>query len=390
MNKSLALFLIFTFLVASFLIAVQPIRAAIGLIEDSWVKKSSMPQGGAVFGAAVVNGKIYAFGGYRYNGTLYSTTGEYDPATDTWTKKALMPTPRTEFATVAYENKIYLIGGMEDDAFPLNTVEVYDPATNSWTAKASMPTSLGRMQAHLVNGKIYVIGGIFRYPVPDGVSDATKVYDPRSDSWSSAASIPNPVYGYASAVIDDKIYVMAGCTPSGSLVTNTNHIYDPLADKWTLGAPLPKAVGGASAGATTGAVAPKGIYVIGGGLNQVYNPETNSWINGSKVPYEYSSVVTVLNDTLYMMGGTYSATIPSGSGKLYPPEANPPPPFSAVNYQYVPFGYGTFNPIPTPSPSPSPTPTGLDNSSLVIAVVLVAITCALVAAIVIKRRKRPS
>ena len=401
MNKRLSVFLIFT--LVTFLIAVQLVRASSGLIENSWVKKTSLPQGGAVFGAGVVGGKIYAFGGYYYfNSTdsgTHTTSGEYDPATDTWTKIAPMPTKRIDFATAVYENKIYIIGGHKYPSFPaLNVVEVYDPATNKWTTAAPMPAPRAYMQANVVNDKIYVISGSTVPTTGDilgGAVNTTQVYDPRLNSWSMAASIPEPVARYVSAVVDDKIYVMGGGTPSGSF--GTTQIYDPATDEWTFGAPSPIAFIGAVGGATTGAMAPKGIYVFGGFngygnpslLNQVCDPETNSWTTGAEMPeYDYGySAVAVLNDTLYVMGGTYSSV---GPDLPLLPYDNPPPPFDSFNYQYIPFGYGTFNPIPTPSPSPSPTPTGSDSSSLVTVIVLVAITCALVATIVIKRRKRRS
>jgi N-acetylneuraminic acid mutarotase len=330
------------------------------LVGDSWVRKAGMPQGGAVFGAAVVNGKIYAFGGYYYwtdntNESDYATSGEYNSATDTWTVKAPMPTKRINFATAVYENKIYIIGGQKYQGWPaLNTVEVYDPATNKWTNATPIPMPRAIMSANVVNGKIYVLGGS-PIPTPNttpdgGATNTTQVYDPHSNSWSTAASSTNPVYGYASAVIGDKIYVIGGANaspmPHGS-VSDTNQIYYPTSDKWTLGAPLPKPVARAVAGSTTGVMAPKGIYVFGGhdengnliSITQVYDIETNSWLNGTKISTDYFSAVAVLNDTMYIIGGVYERLIQDLP--MTPVEDNPPPPFASSNYQYIPFGYET-------------------------------------------------
>ena len=69
---------------------------------NSWASKAPMPQGGAVYGAVVVDGKIYAFGCYYYNGVVYSTSGEYNPTINTWIAKAPMPSSRIDFATATY------------------------------------------------------------------------------------------------------------------------------------------------------------------------------------------------------------------------------------------------------------------------------------------------
>jgi hypothetical protein len=101
---------------------------------------------------SVVNGKIYAIGGWC-DGAFHSTVEEYDPATDTWTKKADMPTARQWLSTSVVDGKIYAIGGKT-----LSTVEEYDPATDTWMKKADMPTARLGLSTSVVNGRIYAIG----------------------------------------------------------------------------------------------------------------------------------------------------------------------------------------------------------------------------------------
>jgi N-acetylneuraminic acid mutarotase len=62
-------------------------------------------------------------------------------AADTWTQKADMPTARLGLATSVVDGKIYAIGGYAAAVSPgMRTVEEYDPATDTWTTKAPMPT----------------------------------------------------------------------------------------------------------------------------------------------------------------------------------------------------------------------------------------------------------
>lgn len=333
--KSFALALVFIVLATSFSLKFGSVKAD----EDSWVPKAPMPQGGEVYGAAGVNGEVYAFGAHFYNGTTYYTSGKYDPSTNSWSAIAPMPTPRIEFATAVCEGKIYAIGGKRSRSeASLDAVEVYDPATNNWASAAPMPTARDLMHASVVNGKIYVISGhlSFREPHITVFSDANEVYDPQANTWATAANIPNHVADYASAALDNKIYIIGGSTveppPIGWRAVNTTQIYDPATDKWTLGAPIPKTVMDALAFATSGSKAPKRIYIFAGwdeighrDLNQVYDPATDEWSAGAKQSfYNYDEVAAAtLNDVMYVVGGTFSEQ-----------------PFIGVNYQYTPIAYG--------------------------------------------------
>jgi N-acetylneuraminic acid mutarotase len=358
-RKSIALLLALVFLTASCIVAFKPVQAS---SADSWTSKASLHEARALLGVAVVNGKIYAIGGSTESGFspniggFVGTNEEYDPATDTWTFKASMPTPRARFAIAVYRNKIYCIGGKANAIIGVN--EVYDPATDTWENKTPMPTPRDTLQANVVGGKIYLVGG---YPS----STLNEVYDPENDSWTTKASMPTGASSYASAVVDNRIYVIGGYSNPPIFWSNLNQIYNPETDKWSLGTPAPSSVYIGAAGATTGVTAPKLIYVIAvpgyNGLvatpclNQVYDPENDSWTVGADVPTNRLNFgVAVVNDTLYAIGGhTYADW-----GFISPSEANE---------QYVPIGYGTVPPA-VAVVSPENITYAADNVSLVFTV----------------------
>jgi len=70
-------------------------------------------------------------------------------------------------------------------------------------------------------------------------------------------------------------------------------------------------VDSAVAGVTAGDTATERIFVIGGKqgldavkLNQVYDPETDTWLAGTAMPTaRYALGVAVVNDSLYAIGG---------------------------------------------------------------------------------------
>lgn len=206
-------------------------------VTDSWTSRTTLPSSGFVTVAAV-NGKLYGIGGgYVLTG---GGTGveEYDPLTDSWTPKAPMPTGRTGCSASVVNGKIYVIGGYS--AGFLSTVEVYDPLTNSWSTSAPMPTPRSALTTSVANGKIYAIGG-------ENLSgniglQTVEEYDPITNLWSSKAPQPwPPLRGIVSGTINNKIYVTGGLHFSAGL-QNTTLEYDPLANTWKWKTGMPTGV----------------------------------------------------------------------------------------------------------------------------------------------------
>jgi len=323
-------------LILCFVISTLPMVSA---AEDSWTTLEPMPTARSGFGVAVVDGKIYAIGGT--NGSYLNINEVYDPATDTWTIKKSMPTARYGLAIAVYQNKIYVIGGIIGDSSPsysgyTGVNEVYDPLTDTWEIMESMPTGSAYLDANVVGDKIYVIcgvkhGGVFPF---QQYADENQVYDPSNDSWSTKTPIPIGNWGYSSAVVDNKIYIIGA---------QLNQIYTPATDTWASGTPSPTFVLDATAGATTGEFAPKRIYVFSGlnedldqrnvasDLTQVYNPETDTWTTGTPIPTpRWGLEVAVVNDELYAIGGYDGETRLAVNEKYTPAEYIPEFPSWAI------------------------------------------------------------
>jgi N-acetylneuraminic acid mutarotase len=352
MSKSLVLLLVLVFLTAS-CIRAKPAFSSADIAEDSWVSKEPMPSTLNYPKAMMLNGKIYVVGAH-YGENVNNSLFEYDPVTDNWTVRKSMSSSRLYFAVAACNNKIYVIGGglnPQESYAPdaLSTNEVYDPVTDTWETKASMPTARWDLVAETVNDKIYVISG--RTGGGKTSVKVNEVYDPNTDSWTNASSIPTPVSGPASAVVDNKIYVIGGQAEfNDPMNPGLNQIYDPKTDTWVQGAKEPNpAWSAAAAGATTGAMAPKMVYVMGGvpgfapplDQNYAYNPIEDRWIIAASLPAPKSSfAVAVVNDLVYVIGGS---TVNYGV-------------ITASVEQYTPIGYETSDSSSRPTPSLSPIP----------------------------------
>ena len=353
MKENVAPLLVLVFLVASTTVVSKPTASA-GIKENSWTTKASMPTARAQLGVAVVNGKIYAIGGGNNTAagpTVLSVNEEYDPATNTWTTKEPMPTARHSFGIAVYENKIYCIGGSINGPM-LAVNEIYDPATDTWETKTPMPTPRAALSANVVTDKIYLIGG-------NPANTTNEAYDPYTDSWKTKAEIPTGAVYAQSAVVKNKIFLFGGLSSRDS-----NQIYDPETNTWTSGVSVPSGVAEGAAAATTGVKAPTKIYVMGGettyvsndgtygnvtDLNQVYDPESDTWSEGALLPTQLRFFgLAIVNDTFYAIGG-----FPGLIG------------FFDTNYEYTPIGYGEVE-------KPAPWFASLAGIAIIAVVIVVA------------------
>jgi len=124
--------------------------------------------------AAQLNGQIYTFGGIgpspigsrpncsavTKSAAVFDTTGggNSGPIAD-------LPVATYGAAAAALSGKIYVLGGYQctgDLVHPVQltgSVYVYDPASNSWSSAPSMPTARAQFAAVVANGRIYAVGG---------------------------------------------------------------------------------------------------------------------------------------------------------------------------------------------------------------------------------------
>ncbi len=110
----------------------------------------------------------------RYARNL-SANEVYDPATDHWETLAPLPTARSGIAAAVLNGRVFVFGG-EAPFGTFDEVESYDPKTRGWRAHASMPSARHGLGAAVVAGRIYVISG---GRTPGGAaSSANEIFTP--------------------------------------------------------------------------------------------------------------------------------------------------------------------------------------------------------------------
>jgi N-acetylneuraminic acid mutarotase len=70
-----------------------------------------------------------------------------------------MPTIREAMGASVLGGKLFAVGGQTNNGFVTGIVEVYDPKTDTWSTATSMPTPRDGLATREIGGRLYAIGG---------------------------------------------------------------------------------------------------------------------------------------------------------------------------------------------------------------------------------------
>jgi N-acetylneuraminic acid mutarotase len=180
-------------------------------VTGAWAAKASMPIDRAFHCAAAVDGKIYVFGGVRSgwsaNAIDVPNVDVYDPATDQWTTKGKMRLPRGMAAAAVVNGKVYVFGGIVGNLSGANgsTADIYDPATDSWK---SIPGLVARSWSGIcaVGDKIYLLGSGYML----GLLNRADIYDTATGTWQSGPKLSKAKCGMGASFAGGKLYIFGG------------------------------------------------------------------------------------------------------------------------------------------------------------------------------------
>ena len=126
---------------------------------------------------------IYCIGGWE-NGAIASKVVEkYDAKNDSWFTCAPMGVPRRLLGTAVLNGKIYAFGGSrEEPNWYIKDVECYDPKVNQWSKMPDLPVK-GECSAATVGEMIYVFvcgKGVYQC-TPDKIGNKFEVMNKTCD-----------------------------------------------------------------------------------------------------------------------------------------------------------------------------------------------------------------
>mmetsp|Transcript_149942 Transcript_149942/g.462880 ORF Transcript_149942/g.462880 Transcript_149942/m.462880 type:complete len:443 (-) Transcript_149942:97-1425(-) len=131
-------------------------------------------------GCATLDGQIYALGFWNNdNGQAMAGAEVFDVGTATWTQLPPMATRRRALGAAALDGKVYAIGGFDGER-ELRTAEVFDLATSAWAPLPPMTRPRADVAAVALDGGLYVLGGQ-EYGQPTA---SVEVFTPSDGVWT--------------------------------------------------------------------------------------------------------------------------------------------------------------------------------------------------------------
>lgn len=178
----------------------------------------------------------------RFDGaTGLSSAEAMDVREGVWRPVAGMSTRRSSVGVAVLDGKLYAVGGYDGASRQcLHTVERYDPAADAWEPAADMGARRSGAGVGVAGGALYAVGG------HDGpaVRRSVERYRP-SEGWAPAAPMAHARRNAGVAAHHGKLYVVGGDDGAANLATV--EVFDPAAEQWSvLGAAM--AVGRSYAG----------------------------------------------------------------------------------------------------------------------------------------------
>jgi N-acetylneuraminic acid mutarotase len=272
-----------------------------------WIKRAPLPLPRSEMAwATVVDDKMHVVGGYGEQRVDRNYHHVYDPQADKWLKAAELPRGANHVGVVVLDGKLYAFGGYtEQNRKPDNLCFVFEGA--AWRKIASLPKPCGAIGCAAIDGMVHAIGGAIGDSFADKKSvDWHYAYDPKADAWSARRPMPTARDHTGTLTVDGRIHVVGGRVDSFHTNSNLHHAYDAKEDKWYARAPLPTARSG------HGAVLYRGrIFVMGGegtnrvfGQNEAYDPKADSWMSYAPMTTPRHGLGAVaIGDYIHVAGG---------------------------------------------------------------------------------------
>ena len=163
------------------------------------------------FAAANIGGKVYVAGGY--SGGAANSAEVLDIATMTWLPLPDMPVALWGTSGAAFEGKLHVVSGNGGNNRRSGAHLVFDPAAGggvgAWSQLTGLPSARTRMGGTLVaaGGALYLVGG---------EGDSVDRWDPVTDTWLVAASLPRTAHKAGVALHNSQIVGVGGSAYGGA------------------------------------------------------------------------------------------------------------------------------------------------------------------------------
>lgn len=286
--------------------------------DQTWqtLETSNLPTARHEASMAEAFGKLYLLGGRRIN-----PVDAFDPKTGKWSELSVPPIELHHFQAVTVDDVIYILGaftGQWPNETPVDRVIKYYPEQDRFEYGHTIPAERRRGAAGAVyhNGKIYLVGGITDGHM-GGYRPWLDVYDPKTGEWQILPDAPNARDHFQAAVVNNKLYAMAGrhssqATNQGFELTIAEvDVFDIATQQWSS---LPSSANIPTQRAGNMAISWQGKVIVAGGESgsqiaahnevEVFDVKTQQWNSWSDLNEgRHGSGLVILDNGLYTASG---------------------------------------------------------------------------------------
>ena len=214
-----------------------------------------LPEGITSFGGAIMDGKLYLYGGHRGRPHHYSIQGQSNrlicldlESPKSWT--TLATGPRLQgLAMVAHNGSLYRIGGFtaknqeeeEQSLWSVRDFARYTPETGKWEALPPMPIPRSSFDAVVVGDRIYVAGGWSMQGEGEKQwHDSAYYIDLKQEPlvWKALPDTPFRRRALSLGELQGKVFAVGGMQEEGGPTTQVA-VYDPEKNSWGEAPSLP-------------------------------------------------------------------------------------------------------------------------------------------------------
>jgi N-acetylneuraminic acid mutarotase len=211
--------------------APTPLASAelFGPVTNTWSEAASMRIPRFSHAATLLaDGSVLVTGGIT-GGGISAVAELFHPDRNQWSAAGQMRAARWAHTSTLLEDGRVLVAGGRGIVAALASTEVYDPKANAWFAGPTMVTGHRQHTATLLGtGPVLVVGGD-----PDG---SAELYEPRANSWSVAGRVASGRgWHTASPLANGKVLVVGGGGGDTFItcVGASAELYDPRSNTWS-------------------------------------------------------------------------------------------------------------------------------------------------------------
>ncbi|KKL02231.1 kelch-like protein [Rheinheimera mesophila] len=301
-----------------------------------WQKKADLLQAVQEIYPTVFQGEIYVAGGLsselpQQQGHMTAAVQIYNPSKDQWRYGPSLPEGRHHAQLVAVADELFLLGGFvqSESGWWSASADVLqlDQKAGRWAKVAELPAPISETVTWVLDGKIHLISGRSPSSSANGQwadqrdVNSHWVFDPQSLSTSQAAALPVAKNSAAGVSTKAGGYLLGGRQVKGGNQAQL-HYFDARTAQWRTLAAMPKAQAGLAAAWLGPQLLAFGgeFFERGGGVfSQVWSYEADSdlWQQRGQMPLPRHGLGAVtLDNAIYLIGGATAAGLKQTSATV--------------------------------------------------------------------------